>query len=266
MRGAGARLAEARRVAAKPAEQWREIDRATPQHVVPWARSRVSDAARRVASRRVVGVGDDGDGVPAMFRFVNKNLAVARGSAEMATVDRVGVGLGIGIGVGVVGQPVPFDVYRESHHLLALGGAIGMRGSIKHETWDRRGSHLRMRMNFLDVSTPPSSFRAKRPPTWRRLSITRGMAVTWGLTVRFESCCALPPKLRRPASFFLSKILGCFERRKLLGAKLRFSSAFNSRFTIQKWFVFFHWHFSHFASNTVSIAASAANCIYLRRE
>lgn len=67
----------------------------------------------------------------------------------MAAVDRVGVG----VGIGLVGQPVPLDVYRESHHLLALGGSIGMRGSIKHETWGRTGSHLRMRMDFLDVST-----------------------------------------------------------------------------------------------------------------
>ncbi|XP_011877553.1 PREDICTED: polypyrimidine tract-binding protein 1 isoform X4 [Vollenhovia emeryi] len=85
-----------------------------------------------------------------MFRFVNKNVAI--GSAEMAALDRVGVG----VGIGVVGQPVPLDVYRESHHLLALGGAIGMRGSIKHETWGRGGSHLRMRMDFLDVKLDKS--------------------------------------------------------------------------------------------------------------
>ncbi|KAG5346104.1 PTBP1 protein, partial [Acromyrmex charruanus] len=89
-----------------------------------------------------------------MFRFVNKNLAV--GSAEMAAVDRVGVGVGVGVGIGVVGQPVPLDVYRESHHLLALGGSVGMRGSIKHETWGRGGSHLRMRMDFLDVKLDKS--------------------------------------------------------------------------------------------------------------
>lgn len=129
--------------------------------------------ARRMPARRdVVGVGDGG--VVAMFRFVNKNLAV--GSAEMAAVGRVGVG----VGIGVVGQPVPLDVYRESHHLLALGGAIGMRGSIKHETWGRDGPHLRMRMDFLNVSTSCSRlpvadvsrhisslrsfFRAKRAP------------------------------------------------------------------------------------------------------
>ncbi|KAG5316528.1 PTBP1 protein, partial [Acromyrmex insinuator] len=85
-----------------------------------------------------------------MFRFVNKNLAI--GSAEMAAVDRIGVG----VGIGVVGQPVPLDVYRESHHLLALGGSVGMRGSIKHETWGRGGSHLRMRMDFLDVKLDKS--------------------------------------------------------------------------------------------------------------
>lgn len=81
-----------------------------------------------------------------MFRFINKNLTV--GSAEMADVSR-------DIGVGVVGQPVPhtsFDIYRESHHLLALGGSIGMRSSLKHETWGRRGSHLRMCVDFLGVS------------------------------------------------------------------------------------------------------------------
>ncbi|XP_071632721.1 polypyrimidine tract-binding protein 2 isoform X1 [Temnothorax longispinosus] len=82
-----------------------------------------------------------------MFRLVNKSL----GSADMTAVDRLGVG------IGVVGQPpVPFDVYRESHHLLALGGSIGMRGSIKHETWARGGSHLRMRMDFLDVKLDKS--------------------------------------------------------------------------------------------------------------
>jgi hypothetical protein len=81
-----------------------------------------------------------------MFRYVDKNLAY--GCAEMAALDRVGIGVGIG-------QPVPLDVYRESHHLLALGGSIGMRGSIKQETWGRRGEqHLKMRMDFLDVSAP----------------------------------------------------------------------------------------------------------------
>ncbi|XP_011175565.2 polypyrimidine tract-binding protein 1 isoform X15 [Solenopsis invicta] len=83
-----------------------------------------------------------------MFRYVNKNLAF--GCAEMAAFDRVGIGVGIG-------QPVPLDVYRESHHLLALGGSIGMRGSIKHETWGRRGEqHLKMRMDFLDVKLDKS--------------------------------------------------------------------------------------------------------------
>ncbi|KAL0126764.1 hypothetical protein PUN28_005258 [Cardiocondyla obscurior] len=81
-----------------------------------------------------------------MLRFVNKNLAI--GSAEMAAVDRVGL--------GYVGHPVPLDVYRESHHLLALNGAIGMRGSIKHETWARASSHLRMRMDYLDVKLDKS--------------------------------------------------------------------------------------------------------------
>ncbi|XP_025075389.1 uncharacterized protein LOC112552966 [Pogonomyrmex barbatus] len=109
-----------------------------------------------------------------MFRFVNKNLVV--GSAEMAAVDRVGVG------IGVVGQPVPLDVYRESHHLLALGGSVGMRGSIKHETWDRRGPHLRMRMDFLDVSPPRSCVVS-----------TRGRA--------FRKCFSNP----RPRSFFRAK-------------------------------------------------------------
>lgn len=63
--------------------------------------------------------------------------------------------VGRDIGVGVVEQPAPrtsFDVYRESHHLLALEGSIGMRSSLKHETWDRRGSHLRMCVDFLGVS------------------------------------------------------------------------------------------------------------------
>ena len=136
-----------------------------------------------LASRRVVvvvGVGGGRDSA-AMFRFVNKNLAV--GSAEMAAMDRIGVG----VGIGVVGQPVPLDVYRESHHLLALGGSVGMRGSIKHETWGREGSHLRMRMDFLDVSitpylapcyeisrcsaTPVLSFARTLGAIWRRLSI-----------------------------------------------------------------------------------------------
>ncbi|KAG5327453.1 PTBP1 protein, partial [Pseudoatta argentina] len=53
-------------------------------------------------------------------------------------------------------KPVPLDVYRESHHLLALGGSVGMRGSIKHETWGRGGSHLRMRMDFLGVKLDKS--------------------------------------------------------------------------------------------------------------
>ncbi|KAL0126763.1 hypothetical protein PUN28_005258 [Cardiocondyla obscurior] len=66
----------------------------------------------------------------------------------MAAVDRVGL--------GYVGHPVPLDVYRESHHLLALNGAIGMRGSIKHETWARASSHLRMRMDYLDVKLDKS--------------------------------------------------------------------------------------------------------------
>jgi len=79
-----------------------------------------------------------------MFRFINENLLV--GSMEMATVGR---------DVGVE-QPVPrtsHDVYRgESHHLLALGGSMSMRSSLKHETWGRRGSHLRMYMDFFGVS------------------------------------------------------------------------------------------------------------------
>jgi len=92
-------------------------------------------------ARRTPRVASAAAALVAMFRFVNKSLAV--GSAEMATVDGV-----------VVGQPVPLDagVYRESHHLLALDGSMGMRGSVKHEAWGGRGSHLRMRMDFLDVS------------------------------------------------------------------------------------------------------------------
>ncbi|XP_019884579.1 polypyrimidine tract-binding protein 1 isoform X4 [Camponotus floridanus] len=85
-----------------------------------------------------------------MFRFINKNLVV--GSVEMAEVGR-------DIGVGVVEQPVPrspFDVYRESHHLLALGGSIGMRNSLKYETWGRRGSHLRMCVDLFGVKLDKS--------------------------------------------------------------------------------------------------------------
>lgn len=83
------------------------------------------------------------------FRFINKNPAV--GSVEMAAVAR-------DTGVGVE-QPVPrtpLDVYRESHHLLALGRSIAMRSSLKHETWDKRGTHLRVYMDFLGVSLPLS--------------------------------------------------------------------------------------------------------------
>ncbi|GAB1859604.1 Polypyrimidine tract-binding protein 1 isoform X10 [Camponotus japonicus] len=85
-----------------------------------------------------------------MFRFINKNLVV--GSVEMAEVGR-------DIGVGVVEQPVSrssFDVYRESHHLLTLAGSIGMRSSLKHETWGRRGSHLRMCVDLLGVKLDKS--------------------------------------------------------------------------------------------------------------
>ncbi|XP_072758300.1 polypyrimidine tract-binding protein 2 isoform X13 [Anoplolepis gracilipes] len=67
--------------------------------------------------------------------------------------------VGRNIEVGIVEQPVPrtsFDVYRESHHLLALGGSIGMRSSLKHETWGRRGSHLRMCVDFLGVKLDKS--------------------------------------------------------------------------------------------------------------
>lgn len=76
-----------------------------------------------------------------MFRFINKNLMV--GSVEMATVGRD----------VAIEQPVPYDVYHgEPHHLLALGGSMSMRSSLKHETWDGRGSHLRMYVDFFDVS------------------------------------------------------------------------------------------------------------------
>ncbi|XP_067214969.1 polypyrimidine tract-binding protein 2 isoform X2 [Linepithema humile] len=83
------------------------------------------------------------------FRFINKNPAV--GSVEMAAVVR-------DTGVGVE-QPVPrtpLDVYRESHHLLALGRSIAMRSSFKHETWDRRSTHLRVYMDFLGVKLDKS--------------------------------------------------------------------------------------------------------------
>ncbi|KAL6433034.1 hypothetical protein ACFW04_006372 [Cataglyphis niger] len=86
-----------------------------------------------------------------MFRFINKNLAV--GNAEIADMS-------CDIGVGVVGQLMPrtsFDVYRESH-LLALGGSIDMRSSLKHEMWGKRDSHLKMCVDFLGVSLSFHSF------------------------------------------------------------------------------------------------------------
>lgn len=128
--------AEVSRVAAEPAECQCDIDRlATRCSVDKFARDGRGASRRRSRQQRSV-----------MFRFINKNLVV--GSVEMAEVDR-------DIGVGVVEQPVPrspFDVYRESHHLLTLAGSIGMRSSLKHETWGRRGSHLRMCVDLLGVS------------------------------------------------------------------------------------------------------------------
>ncbi|XP_026827426.1 polypyrimidine tract-binding protein 1 isoform X3 [Ooceraea biroi] len=87
--------------------------------------------------------------VAVMFRFINKNLLI--GSVEMATV-------GPDVGVEHPVPRIPHDIYRgESHHLLALhGGSMGMRGSLKHETWGRRGSHLRMYVDLFGVKLDKS--------------------------------------------------------------------------------------------------------------
>lgn len=80
-----------------------------------------------------------------MFRFVNKSLLL--GNVEMATM-----GCDVGVEQPVVPR-IPHDVCRgEPHHLLALGGSMSMRGSVKHETWDRRGSHLSFCVDFFGVS------------------------------------------------------------------------------------------------------------------